>query len=217
MKSNSIFLILTFLFPFGIFAQVPATTVHGQQMGETSADFLASHVDVKTKLAISCQGKIERSYKDFCKRISEAQLGKRVQIITEATHVIGDDKPIGKTGVVIQITDGWQWTFENNHLVKAVFSDYRDGVYSTFLEKSVKKYGDPTTQGTTDYQNGFGARYAMNSAMWVEPDGAVITLLEFPSELVGGVQVPARTEITVRTKEEFELQKKAGEINGPKL
>ena len=222
MKFNSIFLLVAFLFPLGIFAQVPTTTVHGQRMGETSADFLANHVDGKTKAAINCEEKIERRDKDFCKRVNEAQSGKRVQIITEATQVIGDDKPVGKTGVVLQITDGWKWTFENNRLVKAVFTDYRDGVYSAFLDKSVKKYGAPTTRGTTDYQNGFGARYTMNSTVWIEPDGAVITLMEFPAGSALGADIPgARTEITVQTKEECEAQKKALEkvleTNGLKL
>ena len=79
------------------------------------------------------------------------------------------------------------------------------------------KYGDPTKQGTTDYQNGFGAHYAMNNALWVESDGVVITLAEFPSGSTLGVQIAARTEITVQTKEEFEAQTKADEINAPKL
>ena len=198
---TSLLMLMTSLFgwfllfcPTGLFAQapVPSTTVHGQMMNETSEEFAAKATkDCLADANLNCAF-------DKDETLLAVKSGKRIEYVTEGFH--SDTGALLDRGV---ITDGWAWTFDHNHLVKVSFTDHHEGIYDTFLKQAVGKYGKPTVQGTTEWQNGFGARYTMSHATWIQPDGAVVTLVERPWKNKTAV------DLTVLTKEEFAALEKA--------
>jgi hypothetical protein len=177
----------------------PATTVHGQRLNETSEEFAATLQDMKTKVSLNCQGKIDRKYKSISKQLTEARSGKRVKIITDAEIEKGAVGP----------GPGWSWIFDHDHLVQASFTDSRDQSYNLFLDQAIQKWGKYTDHGVTEYQNGYGARFEMRHAIWFEPDGSIISLGEVPS---GEFSI---TILTVETKEEAEAMENVLEKISP--
>jgi hypothetical protein len=88
--------------------------------------------------------------------------------------------------------------FENRKLMQVTVDP---SISSSFAENTLaitQKYGPPTTNEVNSYANALGGKWECGDAMWLRPDGAVISVHEFIMNVLGPTRV---VTVTFKAKE----------------
>jgi hypothetical protein len=179
MKRYIIFAVLAFA--VSTQAQVNPTLVHGHTMGESSEIFVRTFVpdckDERTFTEEELNSPLNRlshtnlSCEIYRTDFINARTGKRTSLFTRA----GKDFSGMRT-----------WTFEHDRLVHVELKEYEALFFDVFRLQAIEQYGEPKEEHTTEFQNGFGARYTTKHARWVCSDGTAISLDQWPPDQSSG-------------------------------
>jgi hypothetical protein len=88
--------------------------------------------------------------------------------------------------------------FENRRLMQVTVDPSMSSSFAESALAITQKYGPPTTNEVNTYTNALGGKWECGDAMWLRPDGDVISVHEYIMNVLGPTRV---VTVTFKAKE----------------